>query len=113
MKGLPIIEGWEYTGEWRKAKDGEGYINSANIFSVWNERGCTSAGKYPILHRKRWRAESGEHYYYLDTYLEVYKSREDFYVADCLRYQVGNYFQTKKEAEQARKRVIDALKGEE
>ena len=113
MKGLPIIEGWEYTGEWRKAKYGEGFINCLDVFSVWDEKYCTSAGKYPILHRRQWRAKSGSRYYYINTCFDVNTIVECGTDSDNARHLLGNYFQTEQEAEQARKRVIDALKGEE
>ena len=112
MKGLPEIEGWEYTGEWRQAKDGEGYINCANTFSVWNERDYTSAGKYPILHRRQWRAELGSRYYYINTCFEVNTVVECGADSDTARHLLGNYFKTEQEAWQARKRVFKALKGE-
>jgi len=113
LKGLPEIDGWEYTGEWRQAKEGDGYINCANTFSVWDERDYTSAGKYPILHRKQWRAESGEQYYFLNPSLVVSVAIDWSFSEGGARYQVGNYFQTEQEARQARERVIKALKGEE
>ena len=113
LKGLPEIDGWEYTGEWRQAKDGEGYINYANTLSVWNERDYTSEGKYPILHRKQWRAESGSRYYYIGTWFEINTVVECGESSDNTHYHVGNYFQTEQKAKQARERVIKALKGEE
>ena len=112
MKGLPAIEGWEYTGEWRHAKTGEGMIDTGGNLHVHTSP-YRSVGKYPILHRKRWRAEHKKIYYNLNTCLIVDSTSEYYSDGDNLRYQVGNYFQTKEEAEQARERVIKALKGEE
>ena len=113
LKGLPEIDGWEYTGEWREAQAGDGYINCASTFCLWDERDCASVGKYPILHRRQWRAESGSRYYYINTCFEVNTVVECGASSDNTRYHVGNYFQTEQEVGQARERVIKALKGEE
>lgn len=55
---------------------------------------------------KRWRAEEGEKYYYLDIYFEVHSFLEEYSNTDTKLYKIGNYFQTKEEAQE----VADKLK---
>ena len=57
--------------------------------------------EYGIL--KRWRAEEGEYYYYISLDLGIIKtksySNDDF---EDERYNLGNYFKTKEEAEKVK-----------
>lgn len=55
---------------------------------------------------KRWRAEEGQRYYYIDTYFEVSSFKEECHNTDTKLYNLGNYFQTEKEAQE----VADKLK---
>ena len=48
----------------------------------------------------RWRAEVGERYYYLDIYFEVHSFLEEYSNTDTKLYKIGNYFQTKEEAQE-------------
>lgn len=48
---------------------------------------------------KRWRAEDGEPYFYVNHDAEVLPSREDLCPVDNDRHRLGNYFQTKEEAQ--------------
>jgi hypothetical protein len=64
--------------------------------------------KYGI--RKRWRAKSNCFYYYVDSTSKVGSCR-DFYVSvDDERYEIGNYFKTKKEAENVAKKIEQIFK---
>lgn len=53
--------------------------------------------KYGI--KKRWRAEQGEEYYYVNFQLKILFDEEDFAEIDKERYDIGNYFETKREAQ--------------
>jgi hypothetical protein F3_00887 len=54
--------------------------------------------KYGIT--KRWRAEKGKIYYYIDSVLDISISTEYHYALDNVCYERGNYFRTKEEAEE-------------
>lgn len=49
---------------------------------------------------KRWRAQNGGVYYYIDDTGDVDFPYEGYDSADDYRYSTGNYFKTEKEAEQ-------------
>ena len=52
------------------------------------------------MEKKRWRAEQGEEYYYINFQLKILFDEEDFAEIDKERYDVGNYFETKEEAQE-------------
>ena len=52
---------------------------------------------------KRWRAEVGQRYYYVDMYFGVSSFMEEYSNVDTELYNLGNYFQTEKEAEEMKK----------
>ena len=56
--------------------------------------------KYGIA--KRWRANKYAHYHFLGNVFEIQESVEMGFVEDIERYQDGNYFRTKEEAEEYR-----------
>lgn len=51
--------------------------------------------KYGIV--KRWRAEFGKSYYYMDRRFEMCQDIENKTHFDCENYENGNYFETKEE----------------
>lgn len=55
---------------------------------------------------KRWRAQEGKDYWYIDSDCEIYKEfdRNDDY--DNARYIIGNYYKTEEEA----KKVVEKIK---
>lgn len=55
---------------------------------------------------KRWRAQEDKDYWYIDSIYEIYKEfdRNDDY--DNARYEIGNYFRLKEEAE----KVVEKIK---
>lgn len=54
--------------------------------------------KYGIV--KRWRAEKGSYYYFIDHELEINDKIDCRYKFDNEMYENGNYFQTTEEAEE-------------
>lgn len=58
--------------------------------------------KYGTL--KRWRAEDGKKYYYIDSYQRILRNTDLRHSYDDMRYELGNYFQTEAEAQ----RVINS-----
>ena len=69
----------------------EEFENIKNMVEKINE-------KYGI--KKRWRAENGKFYYYIDSVLDISISKEGHYNLDNVCYERGNYFRTKEEAEE-------------
>lgn len=59
---------------------------------------------------KRWRAEKGVYYWYLDTCIETSKAADSGLFYDELRYLQGNYFQTEKQAFEAAEKIKELLK---
>lgn len=60
---------------------------------------------------KRWRANTGENYWYILTdSLIIKKSIDSYWVVDDTRYRSGNYFKTKEQAENAAKEIKNFLK---
>ena len=53
--------------------------------------------KYGV--KKRWRASSGEDYFYIDDYCWISSDTDWDYNEDNARYDFGNYFETEEEAE--------------
>lgn len=71
-------------------------------------------GKYIIATAKelkpfRWRAERTEAYYTLDSTLDVIESTEYGDRYDDGRYNSGNYYRTRKDAEKAAKKIKEVL----
>ena len=51
---------------------------------------------------KRWRAEEGEEYYFLDGKCEIWNTYEEKKKIDNTFFEIGNYFKTKEEAEKVK-----------
>lgn len=60
--------------------------------------------KYGI--KKRWRANKYGYYHFLGNIFEICESTEMGFVEDIERYQDGNYFRTKEEAEEYRDYIV-------
>ena len=56
---------------------------------------------------KRWRDEVNDRYYFLDDGGDVYSNYESIEEIDCFRYNIGNYFKTREEAESYKARLIE------
>lgn len=54
--------------------------------------------KYGI--KKRWRAEEDNEYYYIDSEFSIRSDNDNYVVVDNNKYMNGNYFKTKKDAEE-------------
>ena len=54
---------------------------------------------------KRWRAEKGEKYYFLNTECEIRNIWEDKTKEDETRYNLGNYFKTEEEAQKVKEEL--------
>ena len=102
---LPEIEGFEYTGEYRKAKSGEYWGVGFTIYTG------PSINPYPILREKRWKAEFGGSYYTIACGGVVYTTEDDSF-SDVDAYSAGLYWKTEEEAESALKKITEMLLGE-
>lgn len=58
---------------------------------------------------KRWRAEKGGQYFYIDTFGEISSDTEYDLSEDSESYEFGNYFRTIAEAEKYRDRIKEIL----
>ena len=58
---------------------------------------------------KRWRADDGERYYYIDSYQRILDNTDLRHSYDDMRYELGNYFKTEEEAQ----KVIDSKEWQE
>ena len=58
---------------------------------------------------KRWRADDGERYYYIDSYQRILDETDLRHSYDDMRYEMGNYFETDKEAQ----KIIDSQEWKE
>ena len=56
---------------------------------------------------KRWRADEGERYYYIDSHQRIFADLRHSY--DNMRYKLGNYFKTEQEAQ----KIIDSKEWQE
>ena len=54
---------------------------------------------------KRWRAEEGEEYYFLDGKCEIWNTNEIKKKIDDVFFEQGNYFKTKEEAEKVKEEL--------
>lgn len=59
--------------------------------------------KYGVI--KRWRARKREYYYHINNNFCIYETLECYTKDDNKRYELGNYFQTKEEAQ----KVLDSI----
>jgi len=59
---------------------------------------------------KRWRGKEGEEYFCIDDNGDIYDDNDFNNKEDNFRYNTGNYFQTEKEAEQYRDRLLATTK---
>ena len=55
---------------------------------------------------KRWRAEDGGRYWFVDNMGDVLPSKEDSCYYDDFRYKTGNYFASEAEAQQYREQLL-------
>lgn len=109
-----IPEGWEID-DYRVPEEGETYLATSDSdvpFAQVRRSTCAPLTSSIILKRKRWRADHGWTYFFIDGNLRAYQSREDSHRTDNRRYEVGNYFRTEGETEAAAEKIRDLLKAE-
>ena len=102
-----LTNDWHDDAHVRLANDEEKKI----LFEELDKNGLEWNPKNKTLIKKRWRAAKGQEYYYLNnSNLDIISNNEGILLlSDEYRYKIGNYFQTRKEAEEYRKKIIDLL----
>ena len=113
--GFEVPEGWELTGELRKPHPGEYVLifvevrnDGAVITQVRAAYSHNWLSELPqfIVRKKRWRAEKGYNYSWLDLStpnLEdvIQRHADNRKVCDDFRHEQGNYFETYEDAKHA------------
>lgn len=65
---------------------------------------------FNIVELPRWRAKYEEHYYYVSDWGVVRKSKDQCWGEDNVRYECGNYFKTREEAEKYAEKIREIFK---
>jgi hypothetical protein len=81
-----------------KSRDDNISICNQEEKALIEEKVKTINEKYGV--KKRWRAEKGSYYYFIDHELEINDKIDCRYKFDNEMYENGNYFQTTEEAEE-------------
>lgn len=85
------------------------------VFLVTNEQSEEIRKKVDAInkkYKKRWRAENGEEYYFITSTGHATSDTDEYSTTDNDRYRVGNYFETKEQAEEALEKIKNTLKEE-
>ena len=92
----------------KKDSDSEAFVVSKEQFKEIENKVKLINEKYGI--EKRWRAEKGDEYFYVNYELEVNIIVDDYYSGDNILYKAGNYFKTEEEAELVAIKFREVLK---
>ena len=97
---------WNEHHVWRLATEDE----KQKLFDKMKEQGLKWNVEKKRVETIRWRAEKGEKYFSIDTDIQVCTFLDKYGVCDDVFYDALNYFHTKKQAEEAAKRVKETLR---
>lgn len=97
---------WNENHTWRLATEEEKQL----LFDKMKEKGLKWNAEEKRVEKIRWRAKKDGYYYYINRGLTTTNTTESGYNTDTIRYNVLNYFRTKEHAEEAARRVRDALR---
>lgn len=98
-----------------KVEEGILYVGNVD-FKRWNESEMKVNDLMKIeveelvennAYRKMFK---GEAYYFINDEGSIVEDEEDFSIVDDNRYEIGNYFESKEEAEECRKLIIKTIK---
>lgn len=81
-----------------KRRDNDIQICTAEEKTLIEEKVKAINEKYGI--KKRWRAEEDNEYYYIDSEFSIRSDTDNYVTLDNNKYMNGNYFKTKKDAEE-------------
>lgn len=100
-------------------KEGVEVFYSGEFSDCWITRNCFKIpedyeppNKPDWYDEVKWKPEKREDYWFVDTGGDIAMDTWDEMSWDYQIHKVGNCYQTKEEAEQARERVLKAYKGE-
>lgn len=79
------------------------------LFDKMKEQGLKWNAEEKRVEKVRWRASFDERYYYINSSLDCLSDIEDSHIFDKERWEEGNYFHTKEQAEEAAKRIKEVL----
>lgn len=79
------------------------------LFDKMKEQGLRWNAERKRVEKIRWRASSDERYYYINHLLDCHSDIEESHIFDEERWNVGNYFKNKEQAEEAIKRIKEVL----
>ena len=65
---------------------------------------------FDIVELPRWRAEKDEKYYYVSDTVSISATEDSRWGRDDKRYEIGNYFKTKEEAESYAEKICEIFK---
>lgn len=79
------------------------------LFDKMKEQGLKWNAEDKRVEKIRWRASSDERYYYINHLLDCRSDIEESHIFNEERWNVGNYFKNKEQAEEAIKRIKEVL----
>lgn len=79
------------------------------LFDKMKEDGLQWNAEEKKIEKIRWRAKEGEYYYYINADGFASVNKHTNYITDYYRYDFGNYFRTKEQAEEAARRIKEVL----
>lgn len=79
------------------------------LFDKMKEQGLKWNAEEKRVEKVRWRSSSDERYYYVNHLLDCHSDTEESHIFDEERWNVGNYFKNKEQAEEAIKRIKEVL----
>lgn len=97
---------WNEHHTWRLASEEE----KQKLLDKMKEQGLCWNAEKKCVEKIRWRAEDRCRYFYIDSCLKVCTTADFRYTEDEERWEVGNYFQTEEEAEEAAKSAKEILR---
>ena len=74
------------------------------------ENGYTFNQETKKVEKIRWRAKLENSYYFINSSGNAHEDDEDFTKIDSDRFEIGNYFQTKEEAQEYANKFKEPLK---
>lgn len=97
---------WNEHHAWRLATEEE----KQKLLEKMKKQGLQWNAEKKRVEKIRWRAENGCRYFYIGSCIKVGSSADLRYIEDEERWEVGNYFQTKEEAEESAKSAKEILR---
>lgn len=79
------------------------------LFNKMYEQGLKWNAEEKRVETIRWRALTHHEYYYVNAKGNISTDEEESHIFDIKKYEFGNYFHTKEQAEEAAKRVKEVL----